>query len=243
MNKAEFAAASGMAAEQSKLDLIAGNLANADAVGFKGAVMDFQELSDGSQALGASTRGSHVSFDAGKLYKSGGPFDMAIDGSGFFVVQRRDGTTAYTRDGQFSRESDGSLRNADGDVLAGVKIPANALSVKVDTNGAVTAVGKDDKTTEPLGHVRIAMFSSPENLRSLGGTTFVETKTSGHAHLVDPGTRGAGTIAFGHLEKSNVSIMEEMMEILAAQRAFEANSKGVQAADEMQRIANNIQRS
>jgi flagellar basal-body rod protein FlgG len=232
-----------MAAEQSKLDLIAGNLANADAVGFKGAVMDFQELSDGSQALGASTRGSHVSLDAGKLYKSGGPFDMAIDGAGFFVVQRRDGSTAYTRDGQFSREADGSLRNADGDALVGVKIPANALSVKVDADGNVTAAGSDEKSADSLGRIRVAMFASPENLRSLGGTTFVETKTSGHAQLVDPGHHGSGTIAFGHLEKSNVSIMEEMMEILAAQRAFEANSKGVQAADEMQRIANNIQRS
>jgi flagellar basal-body rod protein FlgG len=241
MNKAMYAAASGMAAEQAKLDLIAGNLSNADAVGFKSSAMEFAELTDGTQTLGTTQRGTQVVFAQGKLMKSGGPFDLAIDGAGFFAVKREDGSTAYTRDGRFSRRSGGSLGNADGCTLTGVKIPEDATNATVDASGTVyadVAAGKHQR----LGRIAIALFASPEGMHSLGGTTFAATQASGHARSVMPGEQGAGKLAFGMLEKSNVSIMTEMMEVLSAQRAFEANSKGVQAADEMQRIANNINR-
>jgi flagellar basal-body rod protein FlgG len=241
MNKAMYAAASGMAAEQAKLDLIAGNLSNADAVGFKASAIEFAELTDGTQTLGTTQRGTHVVFDQGKLMKSGGPFDLAIDGAGFFAVRRADGSTAYTRDGRFSRRSDGTLANADGCTLAGVKIPEDAVNLSVDAAGSVyadVAAGKH----QPVGRIALALFAAPDELRSSGGTTFTATEASGRARSVKPGEHGAGTLAFGMLEKSNVSIMGEMMEILSAQRAFEANSKGVQAADEIQRIANNLNR-
>lgn len=242
MNKAMYAAASGMAAEQAKLDVVAGNLANADAVGFKGSAMEFAELTDGSQALGATARGTYVQFGQGKLMKSGGPFDLAIDGAGFFAVRTPGGETAYTRDGRFSRGSDGALRNADGALLAGIVIPADAANVTVARDGTVFA-DTGGAAKHAIGHVHLAVFPAPEALRSLGGTTFAATRAAGTPHVTTPGTRGAGSVSFGMVERSNVSIMEEMMEILNAQRAFEANSKGVQAADEMQRIANNINRS
>jgi flagellar basal-body rod protein FlgG len=242
MNKAMYAAASGMAAEQAKLDVIAGNLANADAVGFKASAMEFAELTDGSRTLGASERGTFVRFDQGKLVKGGGAFDLAIEGNGFFAVHRPDGSTVYTRDGRFSRGSDGALRDGDGNVLPGVKLPADVANVSVARDGRVTGDTGTAKTAL-LGHVRVATFAAPDALRSIGGTSFVPTAASGAPHVGEPGKRGAGTLAFGMVERSNVSIMTEMMEILGAQRAFEADSKGVQAADEMQRIANNINRS
>ncbi len=241
MNRAMFAAASGMAAEQSHLDSIAGNLANAEEVGFKGTTMEFSELTDGRSVLGTAPRGERVIFGQGKLVKGGGPFDLAIEGQGFFVLHRPDGSMTYTRDGRFERASDGTLRSADGGTLAGVRIPGDARDVRVGRDGSVTAAGEKAERI-PLGTVMLATFSAPERLRSVGGTTFLATPASGGAHAARPGVHGAGTTAFGMLEKSNVSILESMMEILSAQRAFEANSKGVQAADEMQRIANNINR-
>ncbi len=242
MNKAMYAAASGMAAEQAKLDVIAGNLSNSDAVGFKGSAMEFAELTDGKQTLGTTQRGTFVRFEQGKLAKSGGPFDLAIQGNGFFAIHRADGSTAYTRDGRFSRAHDGSLQNADGDTLRGVTLPKDATGLAVDANGRVTGDTSTEKKVT-FGQIALATFAAPDALRSVGGTTFEATHASGDARSVTPGHDGAGTLAFGMLEKSNVSIMTEMMEILSAQRAFEANSKGVQAADEMQRIANNINRS
>jgi flagellar basal-body rod protein FlgG len=242
MNKAMYAAASGMGAEQQKLDSIAGDLANADDVAFKGSVMEFAELTDGSQALGAVASGSHVLFTQGKLTQGGGPFDLAIDGNGFFVLHRRDGTTAYTRDGRFARAADGTMRNADGARLADVTIPKDAAGVSVDRSGTIYA-DTDKQKHAVIGHVKLATFAAPEALASLGGTVFEATTASGAPRIDAPGSRGSGNIAFGMLEKSNVSIMQAMMEILDAQRAFEANAKGAQAADEMQRIANNINRS
>jgi flagellar basal-body rod protein FlgG len=241
MNKAMYASASGMAAEQAKLDLIAANLSNADAVAFKASAMEFAELTDGSQALGTTERGTHVVFTQGKLMKSAGPFDLAIDGAGFLAVRSHDGSVEYTRDGRFSRRADGTLGNAGGCTLPGVMIPADAVNVSIDKNGAVFADVTAGKHQQ-IGRVAIVLFAAPEALRSLGGTAFAATPASGRARSVMPGEHGAGTLAFGMLEKSNVSIMTEMMEILSAQRAFEANSKGVQAADEIQRIANNINR-
>jgi flagellar basal-body rod protein FlgG len=153
----------------------------------------------------------------------------------------RDGArTSYTRDGEFSRAADGTLRNASGAQLDGVRIPAEALNVTVEPDGGVvvtTAAGK-----QTIAHLRLAHFAAPEHLRAGGGTTFYATAQSGPARLFAPGGADGPSLRFGMLEKSNVSIIESMMQILAAQRAYEANAKGVQAADEMLRIANNLQR-
>lgn len=241
MNRALFAAASGMAAQQTNLEVIANNLANADVAGFKGAAATFGEISaPGRLGLGTTTLGTHTVFEQGKLMKSGGPFDLAIDGAGFFCVTDDRGRHAFTRDGAFSRATDGSLRNAQGWRLDGVSIPADATSVDVTADGTVsvqTATGKKNS-----GKIRLAAFAAPERLEALGGTLFAATRDAGAAHFVPAGGNEGPKIRFGMLEKSNVSIVESMMQILAAQRAYEANAKGVQAADEMMRIANNLNR-
>ncbi len=236
-----YAAASGMAAQQTNLEVIADNLANADVAGFKQVVASFTDVNaGGSLGLGTATAGKHPLFAQGKLMHSGGPFDVAIDGEGFFRVERA-GTLAYTRNGEFSRAADGTLRNADGWALRDVRIPADATAVHVATNGRVT-IDSPTAAGRTIGTIRLATFASPEQLLPLGGTVFAATHDSGAERRIDAGHATGPNIQFGMLERSNVSIIESMMQILTAQRAYEANAKGVQAADEMQRIANNINR-
>jgi len=234
------ASASGMAAQQQTLDTIADNLANADVAGFKSAQETFAAVgADGR--LGTVATGTQRVFVQGKLMKTGGPFDVAIDGRGFFQVERA-GERGYTRAGAFARAADGTLRNPDGWTLRGVRIPRDAATVTVAPDGRVTAT-LENGTTRTAGRVRLAAFPAPENLRSAGSAVFAATAGSGAPHEIAAGGDGQPKIAFGALEKSNVSIVESMMAILAAQRAYEANAKGVQAADEMQRIANNLHRT
>jgi flagellar basal-body rod protein FlgG len=241
MNRALFAAASGMAAQQTNLDVIADNLANADVVGFKGATEAFTDVAaPGEAGLGTAPLGARVHFEQGKIEKSGGAFDVAIDGPGFFVLRDVHGRRAYTRDGQFARAADGSLRNANGYALDGVRIPADAISVDVDARGRVSA--QTDRGPVTVGQLRLATFASPDGLQRDGGTIFRATRSTGAMHLLVPGSEGGPSVRFGMLERSNVSIVDAMMQILAAQRAYEANAKGVQAADEMMRIADNLNR-
>jgi flagellar basal-body rod protein FlgG len=239
VNRALYAAASGMAAQQQQLDVVADNLANADVPGFKAATATFASA-DGDAPLGTISTGTRRLFGQGKLMSSGGPFDVALDGPGFFVVER-DGRTAYTRAGAFARAADGSLRNAEGWRLAGVRIPRDAARVAVRPDGAVDVTLFDGKHAQ-AGRIRPALFDAPERLRAVGSALFAATPESGAPHVVDLAKRRVASVAFGMLERSNVSIVEAMMEILAAQRAYEANAKGVQAADEMLRIANNLHR-
>ncbi len=241
MNRALFAAASGMAAQQQSLEIIAENLSNADVAGFKGACATFSDIaSPAGGSLGTSAVSTHTVFTQGRLVHSGGPFDLAIDGPGFFAVIDGRGNRAYTRDGEFSRSPDGRLRNAQGWRLQGVRIPENALSASVSADGIVTAA--TNKGAAICGRIRLAQFASPESLQSSGGTLFFATHASGNARFVQPGQPAGPAVKFGMLEQSNVTIIEAMMQILAAQRAYEANAKGVQAADEMMRIANNLSR-
>jgi flagellar basal-body rod protein FlgG len=241
VNRAMYAAASGMAAQQTNLEVIADNLANADVAGFKQVAASFIDVNaGGTLGLGTATAGKHAVFSQGKLMQSGGPFDIAIDGTGFFRVERAT-VHGYTRNGEFSRAPDGALRNTDGWLLRDVRIPAAAIAVHVSKDGTVT-IDTTEHQNRNVGRLRLAAFAAPESLRALGGTVFAATPESGPERRIDAGHDGGPSIAFGMLEHSNVSIVESMMQILTAQRAYEANAKGVQAADEMQRIANNINR-
>ncbi len=237
MNRALYAAATGMAAQQQNLDVVADNLANADVAGFKRASAVFAAMGDD---LGTASAGLRRSFEQGKLEKSGGPCDLAIDGPGFFRVER-DGRAGFTRAGSFARAIDGSLRTADGWVLRDVRVPADARALDVRPDGRVVA--RTAAGTRELGRIKLAEFDAPERLRPLGSALFAATPEAGKLRLLTPGGARGPTLAFGMLERSNVSIVESMMAILTAQRAYEANAKGVQAADEMQRIANNLHRS
>jgi flagellar basal-body rod protein FlgG len=235
-----YASASGMAAQQTNLEIIADNLANADVAGFKQTAARFVDVrAGGTLGLGTANAGKHAVFAQGKLMKSGGPFDCAIDGAGFFRVER-DGVRAYTRNGEFARAADGTLRTNDGWRLRDVRIPEDALAVAVAPDGRVT-IDTATRKDAAIGRITLATFAAPESLRALGGTVFAATPASGTEQRLTPG--GTSKLAFGMLEQSNVSIIESMMQILSAQRAYEANAKGVQAADEMQRIANNLHRS
>ncbi len=240
MDRAMFASASGMAAQQQNLDVVADNLANADVAGFKGAQATFAAIGGNAQ-LGTAATGVHQNVAQGKLMKSGGVFDVAIDGGGFFAIERN-GEHGFTRAGAFARGADGTLHNAEGWTLHGIRLPANAVDVAVSVDGSVRvrSLGGAQHT---VGRIALATFDAPEKLRPVGSAVFAATVDSGRARSLRTGGDREPKIAFGMLEKSNVSIVESMMAILAAQRAYEANAKGVQAADEMLRIANNIHRS
>ncbi|HEY1654867.1 MAG TPA: flagellar hook basal-body protein [Candidatus Tumulicola sp.] len=241
MDRALFAAATGMAAQQQNLETIADDLANADVAGFKGSAQRFAELvAPGDGGIGTVALGSHVMLTQGKLAKSGGPFDLAIDGPGFFAVVDERGKRAYTRDGSFERAADGTLVDARGLRLRDLRIPAGALSVAVSEDGTVRATFVDG--TRAIGRIALAEFPAPDRLNGIGGALFEATPQSGTPREVWPGSETGPKVHFGMLERSNVSIVEAMMQILGAQRAYEANAKGVQAADEMLRIANNLQR-
>ena len=241
MDRALFAAASGMAAQQQNLETIADDLANADVAGFKGSAQRFAELvAPGEGGVGTVALGAHVVFAQGKLAKTGGPFDLAIEGPGFFHVVDERGRHLYTRDGSFERRADGSLVDARGLRLAGLRVPSDALSITVTDDGSVRATFAAG--TQTIGHVRLTEFPAPDRLKSVGGSLFEATPQSGAPRDLAPGSEDGPKLRFGMLERSNVSIVEAMMQILSAQRAYEANAKGVQAADEMLRIANNLQR-
>lgn len=240
MDRALFAAATGMAAQQQNLDTIANNLANADVVGFKGSADEFATLAaPGQPGAGTVRTSEHAIFTQGKLERSDGPFDMAIDGDGFFAVSNGR-ERAFTRDGSFARAADGTLQNAQGWQLDGVRIPADARTATVRPDGDVEVTTPGGRHT--IARLGIARFAAPEQLRSIDGALFAQTPQSGPPHMIVPGTDGGPNVRFGMLERSNVSIIESMMQILTAQRAYEANAKGIQAADEMLRIANNLQR-
>ncbi|GAC1505224.1 MAG: flagellar basal-body rod protein FlgG [Vulcanimicrobiaceae bacterium] len=241
MNRALFAAASGMAAQQTNLDVIANNLANADVPGFKGATASFAEIAQpGQPGLGTVSLGTQTVFSAGKLLKSNGPFDVAIEGGGFFRVRDAAGHVAYTRDGSFERTPDGALSNALGWRLEQISVPRDATALEVSENGTVTAQTGGGKRR--CGRIRVYAFAAPQRLTVLSGSLFAQSGASGKARVLATGGPGEAKIRFGMLEQSNVSIIESMMQILEAQRAYEANAKGVQAADEMMRIANNLNR-
>jgi len=241
VDRALFAAASGMAAQQKNLDTIADNLANAGVVGFKGSAQTFAQLvAPGESGLGTVALGPRVVFAQGKLARSAGPFDLAIDGPGFFTVVDGQGRHRYTRDGSFARAADGTLRNSQDLRLEGVRIPPDAIGVTVEADGAVRATFASGARV--LARIRLALFPAPERLRPLGGALFEATPQAGRSREIAAGSNGGPQLRFGMLEESNVTVIDAMMQILAAQRAYEANAKGVQAADEMLRIANNLQR-
>ncbi|MCX6950492.1 MAG: flagellar basal-body rod protein FlgG [Opitutae bacterium] len=257
MNLSLYSAATGMEAQQLNLNTIANNLANVNTPGFKRSKIEFQDLlyqkprASGSDSGGGNLvptgievgNGSRVAatskvFTQGQLTQTGEKFDVAIQGDGFFEVQRADGTIGYTRDGSFKLNAQGQMVNVDGLPLIGgfQPIPAGASSVNIAQNGEVTVQSASGTQSFRLTMTR---FANPSGLRSLGGNLYEETAASGTPESGSPSEAGFGSIIQGYTEASNVNIVEEMVNLIVAQRAYEINSKSIQTSDEMlQNVAN-----
>jgi flagellar basal-body rod protein FlgG len=257
MNLSLYSAATGMEAQQLNLNTIANNLANVNTPGFKRSKIEFQDLlyqkprASGSDSGGGNIvptgievgNGARVAstskvFTQGQLTNTGGNLDIALQGDGFFEVQRSDGTIAYTRDGTFKTNAQGQVVTTDGlPVLGGFQpIPPGASSVAIAEDGTVTVQTASGSQTYRLTLTR---FPNPSGLRSLGGNLYEETAASGTPETGSPGEQGFGRTIQGYVEASNVNIVEEMVNLIVAQRAYEVNSKSIQASDEMlQNVAN-----
>ena len=263
MIRAMFTAATGMIAQQTNIDTIANNLANVNTTGFKRSRVNFQDLlyetirAPGAQTaagtiipegiqIGHGVRPSSVAklFTPGALMQTGNPLDLAIEGDGFFQVQLADGTTAYTRDGSFRRSEDGSLMTSNGNLLdPGITLPTDALQISIGQDGVVSVQIPGQSAVQNVGTIQLVNFPNPAGLDArLGKNLLLETDASGAPITGDPGTVGIGFLAQGFLESSNVQVVEEIINMIIAQRAYEASSKVIQTADEMLQLANNISR-
>jgi flagellar basal-body rod protein FlgG len=262
MMRGLFTAASGMSGNQFLVDNISNNLANVNTTGYKKSRVDFRDLlyqtirPAGSSAssgvevpsgiqVGHGTRvaATRRLFSQGNLKQTENPLDIAILGSGFFKIQMPDGTEGFTRDGSFSKDSAGNMVNADGLLLAdNITIPEDTISLYIGSDGTVSASQAGQTQQQELGSIMLNIFQNPAGLEARGDNLFVPTSASGTATEVTPGEQGAGTLAHGFLETSNVSVVEEMVGLIIAQRAYEVNSRAVQTSDEMLQTANNIRR-
>ena len=255
-------AATGMAAQQLNIDVIANNLANVNTVGFKKNRPGFQDLlyqnlrlSGGSQSLsttipngieiGTGVRTTSVTklFTQGNMRQTEAELDLAVEGAGLFQVTLPDGSLAYTRAGDFKRDFQGNLTTPDGDLLnPPVNIPINTLKLVIGSDGTVSAQVAGNNTPSQVGAIQLARFENPSGLEAIGRNLFRPTFSSSEPLLGTPGTPGFGTIAQGSLETSNVNIAEELVNLIIAQRSYEVNSKAIQTADEMLQTANNLKR-
>ena len=255
-------AALGMSAQQLQLDVIANNLANVNTTGFKRSSVEFQDVLYETLVSGAGNAGPNQvkpaeiqiglgnravstfrSFAQGAVVETGNALDLAIDGDGFFQLLRPDGTFAYTRDGTFRINADGFVVTPLGLQLATeLTLPTETQQINIGVDGIVSIVLAGDPAPQEIGQVELAKFVNPAGLKSLGGNAYEETASSGAPVAGFPGDEGFGVTVQGFLEKSNVDVVQEMINMIVAQRAYEINSKAVKTADDMLAVANNIRR-
>jgi flagellar basal-body rod protein FlgG len=249
-----------MESQQLNLDVISNNLANVNTTGFKKSKIEFEDLlyqttnvpgadQGGGNQLPTGIQIGHGSkvvatsriFTNGELTNTGEPLDVAINGDGFFEVQMPDGTTAYTRAGSLKTASDGRITTSDGlPILSGFQaIPSGTTNVTIAPTGQITYTSANGATSF---RVQLTRFINPNGLESMGQNLYKETLASGPPELGNPGENGFGQLDQGELEMSNVQVVEEMVNLIMAQRAYEVNSKAVQAADEMLQQGNNLKR-
>lgn len=255
MLDALYTAASGMLAQQTGMDAIANNLANANTVAFKAGRTAFEDLlytelgprqaaRQGSQmGLGVAVAAVQTQIAQGALQTTGSPTDVAVEGQGFLAVQRPDGSRGYTRAGNLTLDAGGSLVTAGGAiVLPRVQVPAGTdmASLSIGANGAVTA--RVGGTMRALGTLQLTTFPNPHGLESVGGNLFVESANSGAGQAGAPGAGGRGVVRQGALEMSNVNAVDEMVGMITTQRTYESVAKVVSASDEMLNTANQLRR-
>jgi flagellar basal-body rod protein FlgG len=263
MIRALYSAASGMTAQQTNLDNIAHNLANANTTGFKTRRAQFQDLlyqsvlqpgaAAGQQTvvptglqLGLGTRAAsnEIVFTQGNFSETDNPLDLVIQGRGFFQVRLPSGELAYTRAGSFHLDKDGNVVTSEGNqIVPQITIPASAQAITIAQDGTVSYTLPNQTAAQQAGQIQLANFPNPAGLNSLGGNLLQPTDASGDPTVGMPGGQeGLGTVMQGYLEQSNVSVVEEFINMIVAQRGYEANSKVVQAADQMYQQVNNLSR-
>ena len=253
MIRSLWTAKTGMEGQQTKLDAISNNLANVGTNGYKRAGVVFEDLmyqnlrsagaatSEQSQlptglqvGLGVRAAATTRNFNQGSLQQTGNNFDIAIKGGGFFQIQLPDGTTGYTRDGAFQVDSAGQLvTNAGYAVQPGITIPAAATAVTIAADGTVSATVSGQVAAQAIGQIQLASFINPAGLDPRGGNIFGETAASGTPNAAAPGSAGQGQLQQGFVEGSNVNVVEELVSMIATQRAYELNSKAIQTSDQM----------
>jgi flagellar basal-body rod protein FlgG len=252
--KALQIAATGMAAQQMKVDVVANNLANMSTTGYNPRRADFADLhyqqmarpgsvsaADGSMLptgvqIGLGVRPASVSvvLGQGSLEQTGGDLDLAIDGNGYVEVQMPSGQTGYTRDGALKRSADGLIVTSDGfPVVPGITIPSDARGLTISPSGEVWADFADRVDPELLGQLTLSTFSNEKGLEAIGSNLFLESPASGPAFSTSPGQDGLGTLRQGYLESSSVDAVREVTELIKAQRGYELNAKVITAADQM----------
>ncbi|HDS30989.1 MAG TPA: flagellar basal-body rod protein FlgG [Firmicutes bacterium] len=262
MIRALYTAATGLQAQQLNTDLIANNLANANTPGFKRDRLNFQDLLYQTfRRAGQSTlTGSMVPnslrvghgvrpiatqklFMTGAAQQTGNPLDIMISGDGFFQVTMADGSAAYTRDGTFKIDGEGNIVTADGLYIEpAINVPADAIRIEISSDGTVAVQIGSDSTLTQIGQIQLVRFQNPAGLETIGQNLYRETDASGDPITGTPGENGFGQTVQGFIEASNVSIVEELIELIVAQRAFEVNSRAVDVADQLLNIANNLAR-
>ena len=260
MISALWTSATGMNSQQTNIDVISNNLSNVNTSGFKKSNINFADLiytnmkeagtpnAQGAQiptgievGHGSKVNSTQKIFTQGNIKNTDAPLDMVIEGDGFFRVQLPDGNFAYTRDGSFKRDSNGNVVTSDGYQLnPGFQIPQEATDISITSDGTVNATV--DGENQQLGQIQLYRFSNPSGLSSEGRNLYSQTVASGEAMQGTPGQGGFGTVTQGFLEMSNVKVVEEMVNMIAAQRAYETNSKAIQASDEMLQTANQLKR-
>ena len=260
MLRALYSSASGMQSQQMNLDVIANNLANVNTTGFKKSKIEFQDLlyqttraagseSGAGNQVPTSLQVGHGSravatakiFTAGEIMATGERMDLAIHGNGFFKVTMPDGTNAFTRDGGFKLNSTGNIVTSDGlpvTSFAGVTISPEATNVSISAAGIVSLTQAGTTTT--AGSLVLSRFANASGLENIGSNLYRETPASGTEQTGEPGNAGMGSVQQGYLELSNVKVVEEMVNLIKAQRAYEINSKAIQAADEMMSMSNRL---
>ena len=262
MIRALYTAASGMNAQQANIDNVAHNLANVNTVGFKKSRVEFEDLvyqqtkAPGTMTsttgetpvgletgLGVRSVASSRDFGTGNLRATNGPLDLAIEGDGLFQVQLPSGETGYSRSGSFHLSAEGALVTSEGyPMQPQITIPPNATTITISKAGIVSASIAGQTGVQEIGTIELASFRNPAGLRALGGNLFQASTASGEPTVGPPGIDSRGTIAQGYVEDSNVSVVEEMVNMILSQRAYEANSKVVKASDEMLQQVNTIVR-
>ena len=260
--RALWTASTGMQAQALNIDVISNNLANVNTTGFKRSRADFQDLlyqslriagatsSSGTEiptsnqiGLGTKTAAVAKIFNQGDYKQTGNELDLAIDGRGFFQINTPGGEIAYSRAGAFKLDGDGNIVTSDGYLLEPqITVPTDAVQLTVGPDGTITVMNAGETTPSEIGNIQTARFANPAGLTGIGKNLFMESETSGSPTTGTPGEDGLGTITQGYLEMSNVNVVEEMVYMILAQRAYEINGKAIQTADEMLQMANNVKR-